>query len=99
MEEQQQCSACGATLAGPFEPKMTLIQPSPFEELEEEALELVAGSWVCVGCGLVHWYAEGEGLRQLRGAAAYDDPKPPKPDTSYERRAQVLRMLRRVRRM
>ena len=99
MEEQQQCSSCGANLAGPFEPKMTLIQAPSSEESEEEALELLAGSWVCVGCGLVHWYAEAEDLQQLRGAAAYEDLTPPRPATSYERRAQVLRMLRRVRRM
>jgi uncharacterized protein with PIN domain len=99
MEEQQLCSACGANLAGPFEPKVALTQASSNEESVQEALELLARSWVCVSCGLVHWYAEREALRQLRDAASHDEPTPPKPATSYERRAQVLRMLRRVRRM
>ena len=99
MEETQRCSACGAILVGPFEPQVTLTQAPSDEESGEETLELLAGSWVCAGCGLVHWYAEGEGLKQLWGAAAYEDLEPPTPDASYERRAQVLRMLRRVRRM
>ena len=99
MEEQRQCSACNAILAGPFEPKMTLSQAPPNEESDEDGLELRAGSWVCAGCGLVHWFAEGEGLKQLRGSAVDDELRAPQPASSYERRAQVLRMLRRVRRM
>jgi hypothetical protein len=99
MEEQRQCSGCGASLAGPFEPKVTLVGAPSNGGADEEGLELLASSWVCVGCGLVHRFAEGEGLEQLRGAAQAEDLGPPQPASSYERRAQVLRMLRRVRRM
>jgi hypothetical protein len=99
MEEQRQCSACNTILAGPFEPKMTLSQAPPNEESDEDGLELQATSWVCVSCGLVHWFAEGDGLKQLQDSAVLDEPQAPQPASSYERRAQVLRMLRRVRRM
>ena len=78
---------------------VTLTRAHSNEGADEEALELLTGSWVCVGCGLVHRFAEGEGLKQLQGAVPGKDLKPPQPASSYERRAQVLRMLRRVRRM
>ena len=99
MEERRQCTACNSMLVGPFEPVMTLSQAPPNEESDEDGLELGAESWVCVGCGLVHWFVEGEGLKQLRGSAVTDEVRAPQPDSSYERRTQVLRMLRRVRRM
>jgi hypothetical protein len=54
---------------------------------------------ICPGCGLVHWYVDDEDIVQILAAASGDRVLPIQPDTSYERRAQMLRLLRRVRRM
>jgi uncharacterized protein with PIN domain len=98
MEEQRLCIACGAELAGPFQPQITLSGVLPAEEAEE-APKVVAHAWICPGCGLVHWYAEEEYLELLLVVASSDEALSPKPDASYERRTQMLHMLRRVRRM
>ena len=99
MEVQQRCSACGAILVGAFQPQITLTETASGEGAEQEPLEVRARARVCVGCGLVHWYVAGEALEQLQGVSGYDEQEPPRPGASYERRTQVLRMLRRVRRM
>jgi uncharacterized protein with PIN domain len=98
MEEQRLCIACGAELAGPFQPEITLSSVLPAEEAEE-MLKVSAYAWICRGCGLVHWYAGNEYLDLLLVAASADEAPTPKPDSSYERRTQMLHMLRRVRRM
>ena len=54
---------------------------------------------VCPGCGLAHWYAQEQDPEELEGVAGTEEDLAPKPGSSYERRMQVLRMLRRVRRM
>jgi hypothetical protein len=69
------------------------------EPAGEEATEVEARAWMCPGCGLVYWYGEDEDLDALRAIADAADEIQPKPDSSYERRTQMLRMLRRVRRM
>jgi hypothetical protein len=99
MEESRLCIACGAQLAGPFQPKTTLTQHPPTVEMEADSLTAEAHAWICLGCGLVHWYADDESIAQILAAGADDGALPTQPDTSYERRAQMLRMLRRVRRM
>jgi hypothetical protein len=97
MDTERQCTACGAALAGPFLPRIGLNLPPA--EGSEEKLAVAARSWICIGCGLVHWYAEEEDLDKLMDAALGDDALDARPGTSYERRTQMLRMLRRVRRM
>jgi hypothetical protein len=98
MEESRPCSACGAYLLGPFQPKIALTQMPSAEEPEGEKVTVAARAWICPGCGLVHWYAEDEDLAKLPMVDLADETSP-KPGTSYERRSQMLRMLRRVRRM
>jgi hypothetical protein len=98
MEEERLCVACGAELTGPFQPKITLSGVLSAEEAEE-TLKVSARAWICPGCGLVHWYAEDKYLDLLLAATASDETLAPRPDTSYERRTQMLHMLRRVRRM
>jgi hypothetical protein len=73
-----------------------LTKTVPEQEPEQE-VTLVARAWVCPGCGLVHWYAQD--LEILEGVTGTADDLAPKPGSSYERRMQVLRMLRRMRRM
>ena len=98
MEEERQCTACGTVLAGPFEPGLSLVKTVLGQEPEQE-VTVVARAWVCPGCGLVHWYAQEQDLEELEGVAGTEEDLAPKPGSSYERRMQVLRMLRRVRRM
>ncbi|MFN2224746.1 MAG: hypothetical protein ACK2UY_00530 [Anaerolineae bacterium] len=98
MDEDRLCTACRASLAGPFEPRITLSHPAG--EGEERELKVSARSWICPGCGLVHWYARDEDLDKLLEALPEDDEVGAiKPASSYERRSQMLRMLRRVRRI
>jgi hypothetical protein len=95
MGGEKQCTVCGAGLAGPMSPRITLNYTPP----GEEATKVEARAWVCVACGLVHWYGEEEGLARLQESAGQGGEYQAVPGTSYERRTQVLRMLRRVRRM
>ncbi len=98
MEEKRQCSACDTVMVGPFEPELSLIMPAPEEEPEQEAT-VVIRAWICPACGLAQWYAQEQDREQLASIAGPEEELAPKPGTSYERRMQVLRMLKRVRRM
>lgn len=98
MEEERQCTACGIALAGPFEPGLNLTNTLPGQEPEQE-VTVMTRAWVCPGCGLAHWYALEQDLEKLESIAGAEEDLVPKPGASYERRMQVLRMLRRVRRM
>ena len=98
MEEERRCSACDTPLLGPFEPELGLTS-TEFEQEPEQEVTVLARAWICPGCGLAHWYAQGPDLAQLESLARVAEELVPKPGTSYERRMQVLRMLRRVRRM
>ncbi len=99
MDDSRLCSDCGANLAGPFQPKIALtLAPSSGEA--EKKIAVTARAWICPDCGLVHWYAQDEDLSQLPLAGTDEEQAAaPKPGTSYERRVQMRRMLRRVRRM
>lgn len=94
MDEGRHCTVCGAPLVGPMAPRITLSHT-----LSDEQAKIDARAWVCVACGLVHWYGEEASLARLQEAAGEAEEYKPVPGASYERRAQVLRMLRRVRRM
>ncbi len=88
--ELRSCVACGAALIGPFRPDAQLTLAAG-----EGEYRVTTRAWICSKCGLVHWYAEsgsGPTVKKAPGAA-------PKPDANYQRRAQMLRMLRRVKRM
>jgi hypothetical protein len=98
MDDSRPCNACGTSLAGPFQPKIVLTQEPLAEEPQGEKVHVAAHAWICPGCGLVHWYAQDEDLNKLPMPESAEEAGP-KPGTSYERRAQMLRMLRRVRRM
>ena len=98
MEEERKCTACGTFLVGPFEPGLGLTKTVPEQEPEQKVTVMVR-AWVCPGCGLAHWYAQGSDLEDLGSVAGIKEDLAPKPGASYERRMQVLRMLRRVRRM
>ncbi|MEJ2209024.1 MAG: hypothetical protein P8129_08315 [Anaerolineae bacterium] len=101
MDEDRLCTACRATLAGPFQPRINLIHA--VGEGKAEELKVSARAWICPGCGLVHWYAPDEDLDRLLDALPQEEMvgegETLKPASSYERRSQMLRMLRRVRRM
>lgn len=96
MDTPGACIACGADLVGPFRPEITLTCTG---EGQEDKVTVHARAWICPGCGLVHWYAHGESLDRLLDLVASDAAPVARPDISYERRMQVLQMLRRVRRM
>lgn len=101
MDEERLCTACRASLAGPFGPRITLAHAAG--EGKDKELRISAQAWICPGCGLVHWYAADEDLDRLLdalpGEETAGEPGAFKPGSSYERRSQMLRMLRRVRRM
>jgi hypothetical protein len=86
---------------GAFGPRITLTMVMPVESEDQgaEELKVAARSWICPGCGLVHWYAEEDHLGPLLNAAAKAELLTGEPGQSYERRAHMLRMLRRVRRL
>jgi hypothetical protein len=98
MDDEHLCIACGAGLAGPFQPKITLNRP-PEQENDAEPARVSAHAWICPGCGLVHWYTGDEDLAKLLDADVAIEPLEATPGQGYERRSQMLRMLRRVRRM
>ena len=95
------CVTCGVNLMGAFGPRITLtmVVPAESEEQQDDEFKVAARSWICPGCGLVHWYAEEEHLGPLLDAAANSELLTGEPGQSYERRANMLRMLRRVRRL
>jgi hypothetical protein len=100
MDESRLCIDCRADLVGPFRPRITLTRPPAAQEADQAPLTVGAQAWICPACGLLHWYAEDEALDQLlrlvdEGAAEEAST----PGSNYERRAQMLRLLRRVRRM
>jgi hypothetical protein len=99
MEQERACIACGAYLAGPFRPPIGLTFAAPAEDSEQTPLKVSAQSWVCPGCGLVHWYAGEEDLDSLLQVVLAGEPAEAEPGEGYERRIQMLRMLRRVQRM
>jgi len=93
MNQGRRCLACGVNLAGPFLPRMDLVPPAG--EPDDEA-QVVAYAWACPECGLVHWYAaepEPDEQEDAPGEVVG------RPGPSYERRSEIARMLRRVRRM
>jgi hypothetical protein len=98
VERVRQCAACGAALAGPFEPVLSLVKATPAQRPEQEVAVTIQ-AWVCPGCGLAHWYVLEQDLEQLEGVSRAGEGLAPKPGSSYERRMQVLHALRRVRRM
>jgi hypothetical protein len=99
MEDARHCDACGAYLAGPFDPGIVLTyEPSPEEDLGADDVTVTVRGWICPACGLVHWYAADQELGKLEMIAPEQEAGE-KPDTNYERRTQMMRMLRRVRRM
>jgi hypothetical protein len=99
MDEMHLCISCGADLVGPFQPKLALnmVRADETEESNEIEITIYARSWLCPGCGLLHWHAGDEQLEQLREVVGADVA--PKPDQSYQRRMQMLHMLKRVRRI
>jgi uncharacterized protein with PIN domain len=99
MEEERRCIACGAEVIGPFQPKISVTKAVSAEGSDQEELAVAVRSWICPGCGLVQWYAEDEDLDKLLEMALAGQEFAAKPGSSYERRSQMLRMLRRVRRM
>lgn len=99
MEESRVCIACGAELVGPLESRMTLTEALSEEESGQNPLAVEVGAWICSSCGLVHWYGEEEALAEMLAVAQGDEALAARPDSSYKRRVQMLRMLRQVRRM
>jgi len=101
MDEERLCTTCRANLAGPFQPRITLSHPAG--EGGDKELKVSARAWICPGCGLVHWYAGDDDLDKLLEAVSEDEmvieTGAINPGSSYERRSQMRRMLRRVRRM
>lgn len=100
MEETRQCSACGIDLVGPFLPKILLTTSRGDRPGDaREAIQVAAYGWFCPTCGLLHWYAESESLAQLN-AVPMSEPEPEvSPDSNYERRKQMLRLMQHIRRM
>lgn len=100
MDEPRLCIDCRADLVGPFRPRITLTRAPADPEGDQEPLTVAAQAWICPACGLLHWVAEDEALDRLLALSAEGaEDEVATPDASYERRAQMLRMLRRVRRM
>lgn len=97
MAEGRRCLVCDVNLAGPFLPQIELAQPLPAEGAGAEA-QIVAHAWVCPECGLVHWYAI-EQEPEVPEPADAPEAVVPRPGASYERRSEIVRMLRRVKRM
>jgi hypothetical protein len=100
MDEPRLCIDCRADLVGPFRPRITLTRSPAAQEADQEPLTVGAQAWICPACGLLHWYAEDEALARLANLVEKGGgEEAATPASSYERRAQMLRMLRRVRRM
>jgi hypothetical protein len=98
MDDVRPCSACGVNLVGPFDPAIDLTLPPAPDEPEREPVTVAVRAWICPACGLVDWYAQDQDLGKLP-AVEPGQELGQKTDTDYERRSQMMRMLRRVRRM
>jgi hypothetical protein len=66
---------------------------------DQPAQAVTAQGWICPTCGLVAWHVPAEKLGTLREGLSENDLALARPGEPYERRVQILRMLRRVRRM
>jgi Zn-finger nucleic acid-binding protein len=99
MDETRICDSCGADLAGPFRPGIDLTHTPQAGGEEDGEVTVAARAWICPGCGLVHWYVDDGDLGQIPVTESAQEKAAPRAGESYERRAQMLRMLRRVRRM
>jgi hypothetical protein len=99
MEEERFCIACGLALLGPFEPSATLVRLGSTDDPGDNCSEVSAQSWICRGCGLVHWYVGEAYLDQLAVNNLSEGTLHANADLSYERRTRMLHMLRRVRRI
>jgi hypothetical protein len=99
--DSRRCITCGLNLVGPFAPVVTLTTFLPAEAEGQDGRELTvpAQAWICPGCGLVLWYTEEEHLGPLLDMAAGGARLTGEPGQSYQNRAHMLRMLRRVRRL
>ena len=80
MEETRLCIACDVDLAGPFRPKITLTKALSPEEPDSEKLTVEARSWICPGCGLVHWFAGQEDLAAILAIVSSDEAPSASPD-------------------
>jgi hypothetical protein len=98
MDDVRPCSACGTYLVGPFDPRIALTQGTSPDEPERDDVAVAARAWICPACGLVYWYVEDQDLGKLPMAEPAREAGQ-KADTSYERRSEMMRMLRRLRRM
>ncbi len=100
MDEPRTCPLCGITLVGPFQPAVPLKRmPEGAQETGRPAQHVSAQGWVCPGCGLLSWYVAADKLDVLRADLPEDQYLVARPGLPYERRTQMLRLLRRVRRM
>ena len=95
MDDERQCTVCGVGLVGPMAPRITLSYAPP----DQEVMDIEAEAWLCPACGLVYWHGQEESLARLQDSTTVVGEHEAVPGASYERRTQVLRMLRRVRRM
>ncbi|MGD8466119.1 MAG: hypothetical protein PVI09_19850 [Anaerolineae bacterium] len=99
MGDSRVCTACGAGLVGPFEPDVPVSYVPPAGGERQESIRATTRSWICPGCGLVHWYADDQDLAKLQQLDSVKELEGVEPGSSYERRAQMQRMLRKVRRI
>jgi hypothetical protein len=98
MDEERACSACGACLIGPFDPGIALSVQLPPDERNRDGGAVTARAWICPACGLTAWYVDDQDLDKLADVEPALETSA-KPAASYARRYQMMRMLRRVRRM
>jgi hypothetical protein len=98
MDDARSCNACGASLVGPFDPEVALTLQSSPDEPERDGEPVTVRAWICPACGLAAWYAEEREIDELP-EAELDQQMRAKPDSDYERRNQMMHMLRRLRRM
>lgn len=98
MGDSRLCTACGATLVGPCEPAVPVSYVPPAQE-ENGAVKLTVRCWICPGCGLAHWYAGEQDLARLQQVEEVEGLEGIQSGSGYERRAQMQRMLRKVRRI
>jgi hypothetical protein len=84
-----------AEAPGPDAPELAASET----DAGRERMQVSAYSWICPGCGLVQWYVQEQTLEELLEMTVDGLGATAQPDTSYERRSRMLRMLRRVQRM
>ena len=99
MGDSRRCTACGAGLVGPCEPAVPVSYVPPVGDEEQKPLKMTVRSWICPGCGVVHWYAGDQDLVKLQQVESDEGLEGIELGSGYERRAQVQRMLRKVRRI